>query len=249
MDYVGSPSTILIENPIAVVDSYVKKYGNEDLTIPHRTRVVPVYLLGEVVHVLWTSEAAHALGVTLVVSALCVVINGIFGVVGAIILTPERFLGRRVIGAFRDRVRVEAILNEGKPVFAPFPRQLVAAAPLYTVSERRQAAISAKLGNAYPISCRASFSYNVTRPIPRMRAASVRLPRALRRASTMTPRSYASTRSLSVNPRPLTPAVSAPPPGRSARSTSPPWESATSISSVFSSSRTFPGQGSAERRG
>ena len=31
MDYVVPPSTILIENPIAVVDTYAKKHGNEDL--------------------------------------------------------------------------------------------------------------------------------------------------------------------------------------------------------------------------
>lgn len=31
MDYVVPPSTILIENPVAVVDSYAKKHGNEDL--------------------------------------------------------------------------------------------------------------------------------------------------------------------------------------------------------------------------
>lgn len=31
MDYVAPPSTILIENPIAVVDTYAKQHGNEDL--------------------------------------------------------------------------------------------------------------------------------------------------------------------------------------------------------------------------
>jgi sulfate transport system substrate-binding protein len=31
MDYVTPPSTILIENPVAVVDTYAKKHGNEDL--------------------------------------------------------------------------------------------------------------------------------------------------------------------------------------------------------------------------
>ncbi|MFN7143719.1 MAG: sulfate ABC transporter substrate-binding protein [Myxococcota bacterium] len=31
MDYVVPPSTILIENPVAVVDTYAKKHGNEDL--------------------------------------------------------------------------------------------------------------------------------------------------------------------------------------------------------------------------
>ncbi|MDP2310665.1 MAG: sulfate ABC transporter substrate-binding protein [Pseudomonadota bacterium] len=31
MDYVAPPSTILIENPVAVVDAYAKKHGNEEL--------------------------------------------------------------------------------------------------------------------------------------------------------------------------------------------------------------------------
>lgn len=31
MDYVVPPSTIVIENPVAVVDTYAKKHGNEDL--------------------------------------------------------------------------------------------------------------------------------------------------------------------------------------------------------------------------
>lgn len=31
MDYVVPPSTILIENPVAVVDAYAKKHGNEDI--------------------------------------------------------------------------------------------------------------------------------------------------------------------------------------------------------------------------
>lgn len=31
MDYVVPPSTILIENPVAVVDTYAKKHGNEDI--------------------------------------------------------------------------------------------------------------------------------------------------------------------------------------------------------------------------
>src|SRR6185503_7175675 len=31
MDYVTPPSTILIENPTVVVDSYAKKHGNQDV--------------------------------------------------------------------------------------------------------------------------------------------------------------------------------------------------------------------------
>lgn len=58
--------------------------------------------LGGVARVLWTAEAAHALCVTLIISALCVGINGIFGVAGAIVLTRHRFLGRRMLDAFVD---------------------------------------------------------------------------------------------------------------------------------------------------
>ncbi len=58
--------------------------------------------LGEVVAALTTREALRALGLSLAVGVACVVLNGIFGVAGAIVLVRQRFAGRRVLDAFVD---------------------------------------------------------------------------------------------------------------------------------------------------
>lgn len=47
-------------------------------------------------------EALEGLLLTLIVAAICVVANGIFGVAGALVLTRHRFLGRRVLDALVD---------------------------------------------------------------------------------------------------------------------------------------------------
>jgi sulfate transport system permease protein len=47
-------------------------------------------------------EALHGLLLTLFVAAICVVTNGVFGVAGALVLSRQRFLGRRVLDALVD---------------------------------------------------------------------------------------------------------------------------------------------------
>ena len=47
-------------------------------------------------------EALEGLLLTLMVAAICVVANGIFGVAGALVLTRHRFLGRRMLDALVD---------------------------------------------------------------------------------------------------------------------------------------------------
>jgi len=47
-------------------------------------------------------EALEGLLLTLIVAAICVVFNGIFGIAGALVLTRHRFLGRRVLDALVD---------------------------------------------------------------------------------------------------------------------------------------------------
>lgn len=56
----------------------------------------------EVVTALTTPEAIHALELSLAVTLACIVLNGIFGVAGAIVLVRQRFWGRRVLDAFVD---------------------------------------------------------------------------------------------------------------------------------------------------
>lgn len=47
-------------------------------------------------------EALEGLLLTLIVAAICVVANGIFGIAGALVLTRHRFLGRRILDALVD---------------------------------------------------------------------------------------------------------------------------------------------------
>ncbi len=58
--------------------------------------------LGEVVSELSREEALNALGLSAAVAAACVLLNGVFGVAGAIVLTRHRFLGRRLLDALVD---------------------------------------------------------------------------------------------------------------------------------------------------
>jgi sulfate transport system permease protein len=58
--------------------------------------------LAQVRAVLLTAEALHALGLSLVSAAISVVVNGVFGVAGAIVLTRHRFFGRRILDALVD---------------------------------------------------------------------------------------------------------------------------------------------------
>lgn len=58
--------------------------------------------VGEVVEVLATAEALRALGLSVAVAAACVVLNGIFGVAGALVIVRHRFVGRRVLDALVD---------------------------------------------------------------------------------------------------------------------------------------------------
>jgi sulfate/thiosulfate transport system permease protein len=57
---------------------------------------------GSLVGSLTQPEALDGLVLTLVVAAICVVSNGLFGIAGALVLTRHRFLGRRVLDALVD---------------------------------------------------------------------------------------------------------------------------------------------------
>lgn len=56
----------------------------------------------KVVATLLTEEALRALGLTIGVALVCVVLNGVFGVAGALVLVRQRFAGRRVLDALVD---------------------------------------------------------------------------------------------------------------------------------------------------
>lgn len=55
-----------------------------------------------VVEVLATREALNALLLSVAVAAACVVLNGVFGLMGALVITRQRFLGRRLLDALVD---------------------------------------------------------------------------------------------------------------------------------------------------
>ena len=58
--------------------------------------------LGEVVSVLTAPDAVAALVLSLLVGAAVIVLNGVFGVAGAIVLVRQRFWGRRLLDAIVD---------------------------------------------------------------------------------------------------------------------------------------------------
>lgn len=58
--------------------------------------------LGEVLTQLTAPEALNALLLSVVVAAICVVVNGVFGVAGAIVIVRHRFVGRRLLDALVD---------------------------------------------------------------------------------------------------------------------------------------------------
>lgn len=72
--------------------------------------VVPLFALvqrvatnfSEVVEALTSEEAQSALLLSIGVAITCIVLNGIFGVAGAIVLVRQRFVGRRVFDAVVD---------------------------------------------------------------------------------------------------------------------------------------------------
>lgn len=57
---------------------------------------------GALLTALTEPEALHGLLLTLFVAAICVVTNGVFGVAGALVLSRQRFLGRRILDALVD---------------------------------------------------------------------------------------------------------------------------------------------------
>lgn len=57
---------------------------------------------GEVAATLATGEAIRALALSAAVAVACVVLNGIFGVAGALVLVRQRFIGRRLLDALVD---------------------------------------------------------------------------------------------------------------------------------------------------
>ncbi len=58
--------------------------------------------LRQVVTVLLAPEPLRALGLSVAVAVACVALNGAFGVMGALVLTRQRFLGRRLLDALVD---------------------------------------------------------------------------------------------------------------------------------------------------
>lgn len=73
------------------------------LLVPLAALVVNVAgSFGEVVAALTAREAVRALALSLGVAVACVVLNGVFGVAGAIVLVRQRFGGRRILDAFID---------------------------------------------------------------------------------------------------------------------------------------------------
>lgn len=58
--------------------------------------------LSDVVTALSTPEALRALGLSLAIGVACVILNGVFGVAGAIVLVRQRFAGRRILDAVID---------------------------------------------------------------------------------------------------------------------------------------------------
>lgn len=57
---------------------------------------------GDVVAGLTTPNALHAMGLSVVAAAVSIVLNGVFGVVGAIVLVRHVFFGRRFVDALVD---------------------------------------------------------------------------------------------------------------------------------------------------
>lgn len=57
---------------------------------------------GQVVSQLSEGAALRALGLSLAVAAACVVINGIFGIAGALVIVRQRFWGRRLLDSLVD---------------------------------------------------------------------------------------------------------------------------------------------------
>lgn len=73
------------------------------LVIPLGALVLSVVKdFGNVVRQLTTGEAFHAMGLTLLVAAACITLNGIFGISGALVLVRQRFVGRRFLDALVD---------------------------------------------------------------------------------------------------------------------------------------------------
>lgn len=58
--------------------------------------------LEEVWAQLRSREALHALGLSVAVALACVVVNGVFGLAGALVLVRQRFWGRRLLDALVD---------------------------------------------------------------------------------------------------------------------------------------------------
>lgn len=57
---------------------------------------------GEVLAALRSPDALRALGLSVAVAAASVILNGVFGLAGAVVLTRHRFLGRRLLDALVD---------------------------------------------------------------------------------------------------------------------------------------------------
>lgn len=58
--------------------------------------------IGEVVERLSSPEAIHALGLSVVIAIASILLNGAFGIAGAIVLVRQRFWGRRALDALID---------------------------------------------------------------------------------------------------------------------------------------------------
>jgi sulfate transport system permease protein len=79
--------------------------------------------LGETVRTLLTPDALYALGQSILLAALALLVNGVFGVMGALVLVRQRFWGRRVLDALVDLPLAVSPVMTGLAFLLMFGRQ------------------------------------------------------------------------------------------------------------------------------
>ncbi len=79
--------------------------------------------LGAIARALAQPEALRSLGLSLLIAAVAVVLNGAFGVAGAMVLVRHRFIGRRVLDAAVDASLAVSPVMTGLAFLLVFGRQ------------------------------------------------------------------------------------------------------------------------------
>jgi sulfate transport system permease protein len=79
--------------------------------------------LSETVRTLATPDAMFALGQSILLAALALVVNGVFGVMGALVLVRQRFWGRRLLDALVDLPLAVSPVMTGLAFLLLFGRQ------------------------------------------------------------------------------------------------------------------------------